>query len=93
MINKSTTAYNDNIRSDTMLPTFHVIIRPCEDVGGYWASCDMPNGGVNTDGDTVKEVERTMFDLVSDWLENDYPEINEYFITFELQEKVCWQRL
>jgi len=84
MVKTAPIAYNSNVRSDTMIPTFHVIIRPAEDVGGYWAVCDMPNGGCNTQGDTVKEVEKAMYELVADWLEHDFPEIEEYFISFEV---------
>ena len=86
MIKSQKTAYN-NVRGDVDMPvTFNVIIRPAEDVGGYWATCDMPNGGCNTQGDSVKEVERTIYDLIVDWIENDFPEITEYFISFEIKD-------
>jgi len=66
---------------------FNVVIRPCDDVGGYWATCDMPNGGCNTQGGTIKEVEKAMYDLVVDWLEYDCPEIDDYFISFEVVDR------
>ena len=87
MVKTPKTVYNDVRGDETMLKVFNVVIRPAEDVGGYWAACRMPNGGVNTQGDTIKEVERTMYDLVVDWIENDFPEINEYFISFEVKER------
>jgi predicted RNase H-like HicB family nuclease len=87
MVKTQKTAYN-NTRGDFIMPTtFNVVIRPAEDVGGYWASCVMPNGGCNTQGDTIREVERTMYDLVADWIENDLPEIKEYFISFEVKDR------
>ena len=84
---KTSKTVNDNIKSGVAPAIFNVIIYPAEDVGGYWASCDMPNGGCNTQGDTIKEVERTMYELVVDWIEHDLPEIKEYFISFEVKDR------
>ena len=63
--------------------TFTVIIRPAEDVGGYWAMCAMPDGGVNTIGDTIQETEKNMYETMDLYLE-DYPEISEYSLSFEV---------
>jgi predicted RNase H-like HicB family nuclease len=69
----------------TMPVTFTAIIHPNAD-RGYWAECAMPNGGCNTDGDTIQEVERNMFEAVSLFLEDDYPEITEFSLSFEVHD-------
>jgi len=83
MLTLSKTAYN-NVRGDTMYTTFNVIIRPCVDTTGYWATCYMPDGGVNTDGETIQEVESNMFEAMDLYLE-DHPEITDYFLDFEVK--------
>ena len=84
MLKSPKTAYN-NIRGDTVYKTFKVIIRPCTDgVTGYWATCHMPDGGVNTDGETIQEVESNMFEAMELYLE-DHPEIIEYSLDFEVR--------
>ncbi|MDR1102055.1 MAG: type II toxin-antitoxin system HicB family antitoxin [Clostridiales bacterium] len=65
------------------IPTFHVLIHPAEDVGGYWAECTFPNGGCTTQGETVQETEKNMFESITLFLE-DYPEITNYFLSFEV---------
>jgi len=83
MIKSQKTVYN-NVGGDIVMPViFDVIIRPAEDVGGYWATCHMPDGGVNTVGDTIQEVENNMFESMDLYLE-DYPEITEYSLNFEV---------
>ena len=83
MVKSQKTAYN-TIRSDFIMPKiFNVIIHPAEDVGGYWATCRMQDGGVNTIGDTIQEVESNMFEAMDLYLE-DYPEISEYSLNFEV---------
>ena len=65
--------------------TFTVIIRPAENIGGYYAVCDMPNGGCTTQGNTIQEIQKNMFECMELFLE-DYPEITDYFLNFELQD-------
>jgi predicted RNase H-like HicB family nuclease len=62
---------------------FTVIIHPNEG-RGYWAECIMPNGGCNTDGDTIQDVERNMFESVALFLQDDYPDITDFSLTFEV---------
>jgi len=78
-------AYNTH-RGDVMqIKTFNVIIRPCADgVRGYWAACAMPDGGINTDGETLQEVCANMFEAMDLYLEDD-SEISEYLLNFEVQ--------
>lgn len=45
---------NNKTKSDTTPVTFNVIIRPAEDVSGYYAICNMPNGGCNAQADTIQ---------------------------------------
>ena len=74
---------NDNIENGAVPTTIHVIIYPAEDVGGYWAkSVTIP--GAFTQGDTIQETEKNMYESVSLLLEDDYPEIIEYTLEFEV---------
>ena len=43
----------------------------------------MPDGGVNTDGETIQEVQANMYEAMDLYLE-DYPEIAEYLLVFEV---------
>ena len=63
--------------------TFSINIYPAKDAGGYWAECDMPNGGCVTQGDTIKEIQKNMIEAVDFYLE-DYPEISDYYLKFEV---------
>jgi len=60
---------------------YKVIIHPASE-GGYWAECSMPNGGCTTDGNTLQETQKNMFEAMDLYLE-DYPEVAEYFLNFE----------
>jgi len=71
------------VKSVAVPKTFTVIIRPAEDVGGYWAKCDMPNGGCVTQGDTLQEIQKNMIEAMELYFE-DYPEAEEYFLNFEV---------
>ena len=62
---------------------FSVTIRPCVDTIGYWAKCDMPDGGCITQGETLQDTQKNMFEAIDLYLE-DYPEISEYFLKFEV---------
>ena len=77
-------AHTNNVGVDVMpITTYKVTIRPSE-LGGYWATCDMPNGGVNTAGDTLSEVQANMFEAMDLWLE-DCPDATEYTLDFEVK--------
>ena len=85
MLKSQKAAYN-NIRGDDTMPViFNVIIRPAEDVGGYWATCFMPNGGCNAQSDTIQETQKDMLEAISFYLE-DYPEIVNYYVEFEVRD-------
>ena len=71
------------VKSAVMPKIFNVMIYPCKDTTGYWATCDMPDGGVNTDGETLQEVEVNMFEAMDLYLE-DHPDIKEYSLNFEV---------
>jgi len=78
------TAYS-NIRGDIAVPKiFDVIICPADDVGGYWAKCDMPNGGCVAQGDTLQEIQKNMMEAIELYLE-DHPESADYFLNFEVR--------
>ena len=86
MLKSQKVAYN-NVRGDVMTKTvhvIHVIICPCEEeVGGYWAkSVTIP--GAFTQGDTIQETEKNMYESVELLLEDDYPEITEFTLEFEV---------
>lgn len=82
MLDSPERAYN-NIRGDIMPRIFNVTIRPCTDTAGYWAKCDMPDGGCTTQGETLQETQKNMLEAMDFYLE-DYPEIVEYFLNFEV---------
>lgn len=62
---------------------FNVVIHPSE-TGGYWAECPMENGGCFTDGDTIQETQKNMFESIELYLE-DYPEVTDFFLVFEVR--------
>jgi len=71
--------------STKIIPTiFKVTIHQSDDTIGYWAECDMPNGGCTTDGETIQETQKNMFESVGLYLE-DYPDISNYCLFFEYQ--------
>ena len=83
MLKSKNIEYNNN-RGEAMYKTFDVMIYPCVDTTGYWATCAMPDGGVNTDGETIQEVESNMFEAMDLYLE-DHPDITEYSLNFEVR--------
>jgi len=73
------------IKSNEKAKTIHVNIYPAEDVGGYWAkSVTIP--GAFTQGDTVRETEKNMYEAVELMLEDDYPEITDFTLEFEVRD-------
>ena len=68
------------------IPVFTVTIHPATDVGGYWAECTMPNGGCNTQGDTLRETQINMYEAMDLCLEDDYPDVTEYVLWFVLAD-------
>lgn len=72
------------LKSTTIPMAFTVIVRPCTDTTGYWATCDMPNGGCTTQGKTMKEIQKNIIEAVNFYLE-DYPEISDYYLKLEVQ--------
>ena len=67
------------------LPVYTVVIRRNEDGAGYWATCPMPNGGANTIGDTIREVQANMFESMDLFLE-DCPDAKDYILSFVYNE-------
>ena len=83
MLKTEKTAYN-NSRGDTMVKTIRVIIHPAEDAGGYWAE-SITIRGAFTQGDTIQETEKNMYESFDLLIEDDYPDIKEYTLEFEVQ--------
>ena len=74
------------VKSNIISTIFTVIIRPCDEkIGGYYAICDMPNGGCTTQGETMQETQKNIFESIQLYLE-DYPEISDYYLNFEVQD-------
>ena len=48
---------------------YTVIIYPCEDTTGYWAKCDLPNGGCTAQGETLHEVQKNMLESIELFLD------------------------
>jgi len=83
MLKPPKTAYNDVRGDETMVKTIHVVVRPAEDVGGYWAkSTTIP--GAFTQGSTIQETEKNMYESVELLLEDDYPNITDFALEFEV---------
>ena len=83
MLKSTKTAYNNNSGDDIMFEIFNVAVHPCTDTTGYWATCDMPNGGCTAQAKTVQEIQKDMLEAVDFYLE-DYPEITNYYLKFEV---------
>ena len=69
------------------LPIYTVVIHKNEDGVGYWAICDMPNGGASTIGDTICETQRNMYESVSLYLADDYPSIKDFSLVFVMSDE------
>ena len=76
-------ANNPSRYAETVQNRYTVIIHPCVDTTGYYAVCDMPDGGATTQGETLWQTKMNMFEAMSLYLE-DYPEIEDYDLTFEV---------
>ena len=69
------------------IPIFQVIIHMCGDTNRYWAECPMDNGAAFTDGDTLQEVQKNMYESISLYLQDDYPDINEFSLEFVISNE------
>ena len=69
--------------ASTSVHTFHVAIRPCTDVKGYWAKCDAFNGGCTVQGTTLQETQSNILEAMAFFIE-DYPDITNYALLFEV---------
>ena len=69
------------------LPVFTVVIHKNEDGVGYWAICEMPNGGASTIGDTIHETQKNMYESMSLFLEDDYPDIKDFSLAFVMGDE------
>ena len=78
-LNHQVTVYNNST-----MPIYTVTIHHDNENGGYWATCEMPDGSANTIGNTLREVQVNMFESIDLYLE-DYPNITDYILHF----KVC----
>jgi len=64
------------------MPTiYYVTIKPCEDTAGYFAVCDLPNGGCTVQGETLQETQANMLEAISLYLEES---VSNYFLNFEV---------
>jgi len=61
---------------------FHVLVHPTEE-GGYWAELNFPNGGCTTQGETLQEIEKNMYEAIELCLD-EFSEIKEYSLEFEV---------
>ena len=76
--------YNNSIGGAAMpITVYKVTIYPSEK-GGYWATCAMHDGGVNTAGDTLHEVQSNMLEAMELWFEG-CPEAADYILDFEVK--------
>ena len=62
---------------------YNVIIHRNEDADGYWAECvSLP--GCFTDGDTIQETQRNMYEAVNLFFMDEPYDTPEYFLKFEV---------
>jgi len=47
----------------------------------------MDNGAAFTDGDTLQEVQKNMYESISLYLQDDYPDINEFSLEFVISNE------
>ena len=81
--NPLTVGRNNHLEGDFLnTPTYTVVIYENEDSIGYWAKCPMDNGCCYTDGDTIKETQENMYESVSLYLEDDYPNVSDFALSF-----------
>ena len=52
------------------ISTYKVIISPSE-YGGFYAICNTDNGGFNAVGETLREVQRNIFEALELYLDDD----------------------
>ena len=71
-------------RGGFVAPVYQVVIHPSKDTGGYWAECSFENGGACTVGDTIKETQVNMYESVSLFLKDDYPDITDFSLAFSM---------
>ena len=64
-----------------MPTTYNVIIQPCTNTTGYWAKCDLPDGGCTVQGETLRETQKNMLVAIELYLEDAAP---DYFLDFEV---------
>ena len=69
-------------RGDVMLNIYNVFIHKNDDGNGYWAICEMPNGGATTMGDTIYETQRNMYESMALFLQDDYPDVLDFSLNF-----------
>lgn len=82
-----TSDYNNSIRGDVMPKIFTVVIHLNEDTDGFWAECPFENGSAFTDGETIRATQINMFESVALFLQNDYPDINDFLLSFVLSDE------
>ena len=68
------------------VPVYNVVIHKNEDGNGYWAVCEMPNGGATTMGDTIHETQHNMYESMSLFLQDDYPDVSDFSLQFVISQ-------
>jgi len=52
--------------------------------GGYWAVCDIPGGGCTTQGETLREIQKNMYEAVELFLD-DIADNTDFCLMFEVK--------
>ena len=64
------------------MPTVYtVIIHPCTETSGYWAKCDLPDGGCTVQAETLHEIQKNMLEAIELYLDDS---ASNYFLDFEV---------
>ena len=73
--------FSNHIKEESV-PVYTVTVHKNEDGDGYWAKCPMNNGCCFTDGDTIKETQKNMYESISLYLEDDCPDTTDFLLNF-----------
>ena len=62
-----------------------VVIHPCVDTIGYWATCEFSNGGCTVQCDTIQETQSSMLDAINFYFEDNIESSENYFVSFVIK--------
>jgi len=70
-----------------MFNAYTAVIHKADEGNGYWAICEMPNGAATFIGDTLYETQRNMYESMALFLKDDYPDVEDFSLSFDFINK------